>query len=316
MKDLLLQIKQLKVLVIGDVMLDRYVIGEVNRISPEAPVPVISVNQEKTVAGGAANVALNAASLGATVEVCGWFGKDSPGEKLKRILESKNIFVDESFSFSDAPTICKTRVMSSNQQICRVDREDNPKSYEPNILKLNEKFTEKVKSSDLIIISDYGKGFVTNELISIVREHSSFMSIDPKPSRLLDYCNPNLLTPNRHEAMELAGLSRLSKGDFCENNIIDKIFKRFGPEKLAITMGSEGMVLAENGKVNTTIPTSAKEVYDVSGAGDTVIAVLSMALVAGGGFEQSARLANIAAGLVVGKVGTAVVTVPEIIELI
>ena len=142
------------------------------------------------------------------------------------------------------------------------------------------------------------------------------MSIDPKPSRLLDYCNPNLLTPNRHEAMELAGLSRLSKGDFCENNIIDKIFKKFGPEKLAITMGSEGMVLAENGKVNTTIPTSAKEVYDVSGAGDTVIAVLSMALVAGGGFEQSARLANIAAGLVVGKVGTAVVTVPEIIELI
>ena len=171
----------------------------------------------------------------------------------------------------------------------------------------------KRKSSDLIIISDYGKGFVTNELISLVREHSSFMSIDPKPSRLLDYCNPNLLTPNRHEAMELAGLSRLSKGDFCENDIIDKILKNWVLKSWQLQWVPR--VYAENGKVNTTIPTSGKKFMMCPGL-VAVIAVLSMALVAGGEFEQSARLANIAAGLVVGKVGTAVVTVPEIIELI
>lgn len=314
MKELLNQIKRLRVLVVGDVMLDRYVSGEVHRISPEAPVPVLTVGSEKVVAGGAANVALNASSLGADVEVCGWFGTDIQGTQLKELLFAKNIRVDESFCFSTVPTISKTRVTSGNQQICRVDRENPPVDYQPNLSRLGDTFIEKASRSDVVIISDYGKGFLTNDLLKLLRSHSSFIAVDPKPSRLLDYCKPDLLTPNRLEALELAGKSRLMKDEFPQDQITQEIFRKFSPQKLAITLGSEGMLLAEDGKVKNTIPTAAREVFDVSGAGDTVIAVLAMALVAGGDFKESAKLANLAAGIVVGKVGTATVSTEEMLS--
>ncbi|MDG0963789.1 MAG: PfkB family carbohydrate kinase [Opitutales bacterium] len=316
MKELLNQIKRLRVLVVGDVMLDRYVSGEVHRISPEAPVPVLTVGSEKVVAGGAANVALNASSLGADVEVCGWFGTDIQGTQLKELLFAKNIRVDESFCFPTFPTISKTRVTSGNQQICRVDREDPPSNYQPNLSLLGDAFIEKASQSDVVIISDYGKGFISNELLSLLRLHSSFLAVDPKPSRLLDYCKPDLLTPNRLEALELAGKSRMMKDKFPKEQITKEIFDRFCPQKLAITLGSEGMLLAEGGKVQNTIPTAAREVFDVSGAGDTVIAVLAMALVAGGDFKESAKLANLAAGIVVAKVGTATVTTEEMMSVL
>ena len=316
MKELLNQIKRLRVLVVGDVMLDRYVIGEVHRISPEAPVPVLTVEKERVVAGGAANVALNASSLGAKVEVCGWFGKDIQGDQLKNLLSAHEIKVDENFRFSNAPTISKTRVTSGNQQICRVDRENSPEEYNPNRIELAEVLARKAGSADVVIISDYGKGFVTNELLALLRENAAFVAIDPKPSRLLNYCNPDLLTPNRLEALELAGKSRFMKDGFLEHEIATEIFEKFSPQKLAITLGAEGMLLAENGKVESTIPTAAREVFDVSGAGDTVIAVLAMALVAGGDFKKSAQLANLAAGIVVGKVGTATVSTEEILSIL
>lgn len=316
MKDLLNQIKRLRVLVIGDVMLDRYVIGGVHRISPEAPVPVLTVEDEKIVAGGAANVALNAASLGAKVEVCGWFGNDSQGEQLRALLKDQGISVDKSFLFSGAPTISKTRVTSSNQQICRVDRESESNAYAPNLLVLQESLISKINSSDVVIVSDYGKGFVSNELFRIIRKHANFVSVDPKPSRLLQYENPDLLTPNRMEALELAGKSRLTNEEFPQKEVVQEIFRKFSPKKLAITLGADGMLLAEGEEIKKTIPTAAREVFDVSGAGDTVIAVLSMALVANGSFEQSAQLANLAAGIVVGKVGTASVTTEEILSLL
>ena len=315
MKDLLNQIKRLRVLVIGDVMLDRYVIGGVHRISPEAPVPVLTVEDEKIVAGGAANVALNAASLGANVEVCGWFGDDSQGELLRALLQDQGISVDQSFLFSGAPTISKTRVTSSNQQICRVDRESDSNSYAPNLSLLQESLISKINSSDVVIVSDYGKGFVSNELFRIIRKHANFVSVDPKPSRLLQYENPDLLTPNRMEALELVGKSRLMNEEFPQEEVVQEIFRKFSPKKLAITLGADGMLLAEDKEIKKTIPTAAREVFDVSGAGDTVIAVLSMALVANGSFEQSAQLANLAAGIVVGKVGTASVTTGEILSL-
>ena len=316
MKDLLNQIKRLRVLVIGDVMLDRYVIGGVHRISPEAPVPVLTVEDEKIVAGGAANVALNAASLGANVEVCGWFGDDSQGEQLRALLQDQSISVDQSFLFSGAPTISKTRVTSSNQQICRVDRESDSNAYAPNLSLLQESLISKINFSDVVIVSDYGKGFVSNELFRIIRKHANFVSVDPKPSRLLQYENPDLLTPNRMEALELAGKSRLMNEEFPQEEVVQEIFRKFSPKKLAITLGADGMLLAEDKEIKKTIPTAAREVFDVSGAGDTVIAVLSMALVANGSFEQSAQLANLAAGIVVGKVGTASVTTEEILSLL
>ena len=316
MKDLLNQIKRLRVLVIGDVMLDRYVIGGVHRISPEAPVPVLTVEEEKIVAGGAANVALNAAALGASVEVCGWFGNDSQGDKLKGLLVDEGVQVDESFLFSSAPTISKTRVTSSHQQICRVDRESHSDSYTPDLSVLQENLISKVNSSDVVIVSDYGKGFVSDELFSLVRNNAKFVSVDPKPSRLLQYESPDLLTPNLMEALELAGKSRLMKDEFPQSEVVQEIFRKFSPVKLAITLGADGMLLAEDKEIKKIIPTAAREVFDVSGAGDTVIAVLSMALVANGNFQESAQLANLAAGIVVGKVGTATVTAEEIFSLL
>lgn len=316
MKELLNQIKRLRVLVVGDVMLDRYVTGDVHRISPEAPVPVLTVGSERVVAGGAANVALNCASMGAHVEVCGWFGNDAQGEQLRELLLNNKIEVDHSFHFSGIPTISKTRVTSGSQQICRVDRENSSSDYQPDLTKLTDVFAAKATQSDLVIISDYGKGFVTNELLELLRKKSSFTAVDPKPSRLLNYCNPDLLTPNRSEALELAGKSRQMKEPFPKEQITQEIFSKFSPIKLAITLGAEGMLLGENGKVENIIPTAAREVFDVSGAGDTVIALLAMGLVAGGDFVESAKLANLAAGIVVGKVGTAIATPNEIFDLL
>ena len=314
MKELLEQIKSLKFLVIGDVMLDRYVIGEVSRISPEAPVPVLTVQEEKSVAGGASNVALNLRSLGSSVETIGWFGADQKGNKLVEILSTADVKVDTNFRFSSAPTISKSRVTASNQQICRVDREAHVADYSPDLRVLGDLLIPKVKTADAVIISDYGKGFVTNELLELVSSHARFVAIDPKPSRLLKYSDPDLLTPNRLEALELAGLSRETRGPFPQIEVVDRIFERFAPKMLAITLGSEGMLLAKDGKIKSTIPTAAREVFDVSGAGDTVIASLTMALVSGESFEHSAEFANLAAGVVVGKVGTATASPYEILN--
>ena len=314
MKELFEQIKSLKFLVIGDVMLDRYVIGDVSRISPEAPVPVLTVQEEKSVAGGASNVALNLRSLGSSVETIGWFGADQKGNKLVEILSTADVKVDTNFRFSSAPTISKSRVTASNQQICRVDREAHVADYSPDLRVLGDLLIPKVKTADAVIISDYGKGFVTNELLELVSSHARFVAIDPKPSRLLKYSGPDLLTPNRLEALELAGLSRETHGPFPQIEVVDRIFERFAPKMLAITLGSEGMLLAKDGKIKSTIPTAAREVFDVSGAGDTVIASLTMALVSGESFEHSAEFANLAAGVVVGKVGTATASPYEILN--
>ena len=157
---------------------------------------------------------------------------------------------------------------------------------------------------------------MSNELFRVIRKHANFVSVDPKPSRLLQYENPDLLTPNQMEALELAGKSRLMNEEFPQEEVVHEIFRKFSPKKLAITLGADGMLLAEDKEIKKTIPTAAREVFDVSGAGDTVIAVLSMALVANGSFEQSAQLANFAAGIVVGKVGTASVTTEEILSLL
>jgi D-beta-D-heptose 7-phosphate kinase/D-beta-D-heptose 1-phosphate adenosyltransferase len=316
MKEFFDRIKSLNILVIGDVMLDRYVIGEVKRISPEAPVPVLAVREEKSVAGGAANVALNLKALGANVETIGWFGNDERGDELFDILGRRNIGVDQEFRFSTAPTISKSRVTASNQQICRVDREASTECYSPDLNLLGKDITEKVKLADAVIISDYGKGFVTNQLLKLVSVNAKFLAIDPKPSRLLQYAKPDLITPNRFEALELAGLSRESRDPFPQENVVLKIFEQFAPTMLAVTLGADGMLLAEDGEIDKIIPTSAQEVFDVSGAGDTVIAALTLGLVAGKDFQNAAEFANLAAGVVVGKVGTATVSPEEILSLV
>ncbi len=294
-------------------MLDRYVIGEVSRISPEAPVPVLSVAEERCVAGGAANVALNLRSLGASVESFGWFGRDDRGDELVGILETSGIFVDPVSRFSSAPTISKSRVTASNHQICRVDREAPASQYNPGLENIGNFLEEKISQADAVIVSDYGKGFVSNDLLSLIRKFARFVSVDPKPSRLLEYASPDLLTPNRLEALELAGLSRETRESFPADEVVARIFERYSPRLLAITLGSDGMLLAKEGSIQRIIPTAAREVFDVSGAGDTVIASLTLALVAGESFETAAEFANLAAGVVVAKVGTATVSPEEIL---
>ena len=306
MKELLNQIKRLRVLVIGDVMLDRYVNGGVHRISPEAPVQVLTVEEEKIVAGGAANVALNAAALGASVEVCGWFGRDSQGEQLRALLVDKGVQVDESFLFSSAPTISKTRVTSSNQQICRVDRENAPSYYTPDLVLLKEILISKAISSDLVIVSDYGKGtiteFVFQEIVRLSKEHQVKIFADPKGAQAEKYCGATTFTPNRKEFEIFVGEAKsfqimASKG----KDLIKKLCLEF----LLVTLSESGMLLIYQNGDYEHIPTSAREIYDVTGAGDTVIAIFATLCTSGYNPDVAAKIANDAAGIVVGRSGAA-----------
>jgi len=316
MKELLERIKRLRLLVVGDVMLDKYLRGDVSRISPEAPVPVLLVDGEHSVAGGAANVALNVAALGAEVEACGFFGKDEAGETLRGILVEAGVSCDESFASSAAPTICKTRLMAGNQQICRMDWEESSGSYQPDLQSFADSLAEKAKAVDAVIVSDYGKGFITDDLLVLLRREAEFLAIDPKPRRKVSYSSPDLMTPNKTESLQLAGLDKADFLDFPEEAGTEAIVEGHKPRLLAITLGGDGMLLAEDGKVLRRIPTAAREVFDVSGAGDTVIAALTLALAAGASFEESAAFANVAAGVVVGKVGTACASPEEIVAAI
>ena len=314
MNELLERIKSLRLLVIGDVMLDRYVRGEVSRISPEAPVPVLHVDGEDSVAGGAANVGLNAADLGASVDLGGVFGQDEAGERLLVLLSERGIACDHAFASSQAPTICKTRVMAGNQQICRVDREESHQAYAPNLDALSELLAEKARNADAVIVSDYAKGFVNDELLTLLRSEAKFLAVDPKPRRSLNYDSPDLMTPNKVESLQLAGLERGDFGEFPAGAIAAAIHDSHRPHRVAVTLGADGMLLIEHGKVIQRIPTAAREVFDVSGAGDTVIAAMTLALAAKSTFEEASAFANLAAGVVVAKVGTATASPEEILH--
>tara|TARA_Y100001934_G_scaffold120203_1_gene146980 strand:- start:1657 stop:2616 length:960 start_codon:yes stop_codon:yes gene_type:complete len=312
------KIKKLRVLVVGDAMLDHYVWGDVDRVSPEAPVPVVKVDHDSYAAGGAANVALNAAALEAEVSLCSWIGKDDPGNRLITVLDEQGVECEKAFVSDSKKTICKARVMARNQQLCRVDRELSPEAYALNSESDFDAFDARLELADVVIISDYGKGFVDQSLVErILRKRSSpsvIVALDPKPRRRLNHKGVDLLTPNRSEAIELAQLDKEEHSSFPSELICAAIHELYEPRHLAITLGSEGMLLSEEGQVGETIPTAAREVFDVSGAGDTVIASLALSLAAGASFRDAATLANAAAGVVVGKVGTATTDSEEILS--
>lgn len=317
MKGLLEKIKNLRVLVVGDAMLDHYIWGDANRVSPEAPVPVVGVERDSYAAGGAANVALNASALGTRVNLCGWIGEDEAGDHLIAVLEGNGVGFDPVFRRADRGTICKARIMARNQQLCRVDRELAPAAYALDPERDFPSLVSQVAKADAIIVSDYGKGFVDENLIeqTLANRSSSaaIVALDPKPRRLLQHSGVDLLTPNRSESLELAGLDKEGFGEFPAQRVCAAIHERYSPRFLAITLGGEGMLLSEGGQLLETIPTAAREVFDVSGAGDTVIAALTLALGAGANFREAAVFANAAAGVVVGKVGTATADSEEIL---
>lgn len=319
MKELLEKIKTLKVLVIGDVMLDQYIWGDATRISPEAPVPVVRVEHDTYSAGGAANVAINVATLGAKSELCGWVGPDLYGEHLQNIIKGFSVSFDEAFIHKKEPTILKSRVMVQKQQLCRLDRERGPSNY-----LLDKPFVEKhlfpkVKEADALIFSDYGKGVVTTELIEMVQafaKGSCFIAKDPKPRRSLSFKGIDLMTPNRKEALQLAGIELEVGEAFPKEEVCKKIWEIYQPKNLVVTLGADGMLISREGKVEDHIPTYAQEVYDVSGAGDTVITAITLALTAGSSLHEAAHFGNTAAGIVVSKVGTAPVSADEILETV
>lgn len=318
MKKLLEKIRELKVLIIGDLILDHYIWGDASRISPEAPVPVIEVDHDSYTAGGAANVALNIRALGATAEICGVLGNDDSGLLLKKILAENNVPIDDIFIFPNIQTILKTRIIARQQQLCRLDRESTPANYKIDIEKHKGLIIDKVKEADVVIFSDYAKGVVDGKLIKLVqkeaKKNNTLITYDPKPIGKVVFKGVDILKPNRLEALELSGIQIRQHDEYPIAKICESIWKQYHPKYLIISLGADGMLLSEKGKIISQIPTYAREVFDVSGAGDSVIASLSAAVAAGSKIEEAVHFANIVGGVVVGKVGATVAYPNEIIE--
>lgn len=313
MQQLLENIAKLHVLVIGDLMLDHYIWGDASRLSPEAPVPVVRVGHDTHTAGGAANVAANLRALGVRVSVAGTFGADAYGDMLLANLAERGIACDGAWRNDRVATVVKTRVMCRNQQLCRIDREDAPSVYA-----LPEERVDALRgaiaAADAVILSDYAKGVVTSDLIRRVQDMArpgQVVALDPKPRPELRFSGVTLMTPNKAEALQLAGLSGAE--GFPAAEVVAHIHERHAPEHLVVTLGGEGMLLSTDGLPGRHLPTAAREVFDVSGAGDTVIATMAAALAAGADIGCAATLANLAAGVVVGKLGTATVSPAEIL---
>ena len=320
--ELLERFKARRVLVVGDLMLDRFVYGSVARISPEAPVPVVRVTRETAMPGGASNVATNIRALGAKASVAGVLGKDNDGVELKWLLEHAGVETGCAVQFPGAKTIVKERIIAERQQVVRVDFEQpmnwTPRQREDVLARL----ALELDQADGVIIEDYGKGAVTQAVADLVMQKAKArglpVGLDPKEGRELSVKGITVATPNRKEAFAIAGLADPGAK---ENPLADRallkaakiLMEKWEAEHLEITLGPQGALLMTRGKAAGHVPTKAREVYDVSGAGDTVIAACVTALAAGAKFEEAAQLANLAAGVVVGKLGTANCTPGELL---
>jgi D-glycero-beta-D-manno-heptose-7-phosphate kinase len=324
-KQLLDAARQTRVLVIGDLMLDQFVWGHVARISPEAPVPVVEFQRESLIPGGAGNVARNLATLGAGTELFGVIGKDEAGRQLKRLLAEQRIGCDAVLTSGARGTSVKTRIIAHQQQVVRVDRETRDHLDGRLSDRLLAALDEALNGADAVIVGDYGKGVVSQDLLDQVRtrcrQRGVWLRLDPKPVHSLNLANLSLITPNRKEAFELAGVRDGSLADRAEDPLRDLALMRvaeillhdLAPAVLLITLGDQGMLLCQRGKEPFHIPTVAQEVFDVSGAGDTVIASFTLAIAGGASPVEAAVFSNHAAGVVVGKVGTATVTPEELL---
>ena len=312
-----------RVLVVGDVMLDQFIWGGVSRISPEAPVPVVDFSRESFMPGGAANVARNLVSLQTPTELFGAIGNDDAARKLLKLLGEQNIGCTGLVKNSARHTSVKTRIVAHQQQVVRIDRETRGALDPRTTAKLLTEFKTKLAGADAVIVGDYGKGVVTQPLLdeikSLCRERGVWLSLDPKPVHHLNLSNFSLITPNRKEAFELADLPDETKSanPLADKNLMlvaERLLNELRPALLLITLGELGMLLCQRGQKPFHIPTVAQEVFDVSGAGDTVIASFTLAIAAGASPMEAAILSNHAAGIVVGKVGTATTNPEELLK--
>jgi len=295
-------------------MVDEYLWGDVDRISPEAPVQVVLVKNENYTLGGSGNVVNNLVELGAKVSVIGITGTDRHGNLLLKNLNKLGVDTAGVVQEPDRPTTRKTRIIAANQHVLRIDRETKRKILAKTFELLAGFIEEKVSSADLILISDYEKGLITNslfsKLIEFAKKHNKITIADPKGLNFSKYSGVFLLTPNRKEAVLATGTEILDEAALIKagNKILDTAII----DNLLITCGKDGMILFEKNKEPYKISAKARQVYDVSGAGDTVLAVIGLALASGASLKDSAAIANTAAGIVVGKVGTATVSSKEL----
>ncbi len=303
-------IRSKKIIVIGDVMLDHYVWGKVERISPEAPVPVVALDKENYRLGGAGNVANNLSSIGAATSIMGVVGDDLSGKKMEALFEKAGIDFNHLMTDSTRPTSTKTRIIAHNQQVVRVDRESTISVRGEIIQDALKSLAGIIDSYDAVIISDYNKGFVTGELIreciNICNRKGKIITIDPKKTDLHVYDESFIITPNLKEIENFVG-RRISLDDLGEiKNVGMEILEGSCIKNILLTLGEAGMMLFTRDRENpvTHIKTKAKDVYDVTGAGDTVIALFTAGYASGFDTLRSAHLANIAAGIVIRRVGT------------
>ena len=311
-----------RILVAGDVMLDQFIWGRVGRISPEAPVPVVEFERESFMPGGAANVARNLTSLGLPASLAGIAGRDSAAKTLLKLLEAEKVNCDALALASQRATSVKTRIIAHQQQVVRVDREERGEASPSLTAKLLQQIEKNLDGCAGVIVGDYGKGVVTQELLDrikkLCRARGIWLSLDPKPTHTLDLSDLSLITPNRKEAFDLAGMvDAIRTSNPLTNEPLLKagelLLNRLRPALLLVTLGEQGMLLFHRGEKPFHIPTMAREVFDVSGAGDTVIASFTLAIAGGASPVEAAIISNHAAGVVVGKMGTAAVTKEELL---
>jgi D-beta-D-heptose 7-phosphate kinase/D-beta-D-heptose 1-phosphate adenosyltransferase len=306
-----------RILVVGDIVLDHYIWGKVSRISPEAPVPVVNVTQENMLLGGAANVANNIQALGGMVSVCGVIGHDEAGRQLLHLLHKQGILTEGLVVDSSRPTTIKTRVIAHSQQVVRFDRESKERIERDANHRIFDYVSRHIREGlDAIVLSDYCKGVVTSDLVRdivrLAKKHKVIVSVDPKISHFGMYSGVTILTPNINEASIGSKIEIDSEQSLLKAGTL--LLKRLKCDAVLITRGEQGMSLFEHGGRVTHIPTVAREVFDVTGAGDTVISTLTLGMAAGSTMVDAARLSNVAAGIVVGVVGTATVK-PEELKL-
>jgi D-beta-D-heptose 7-phosphate kinase/D-beta-D-heptose 1-phosphate adenosyltransferase len=310
--------RQGKVLVVGDLILDQYIWGPVSRISPEAPVPVVNVSSETLQLGGAANVSNNIRSLGGRVDLCGVIGADEAGRQFMEVLHRNGIGADGILIDRDRPSTRKTRIVAHSQQLVRFDVERTDPISGVLEGRLIRYIAACIRSAAAVVVSDYAKGVITPRLMSglidLADRHKVPVIVDPKVTHIGYYKGATVITPNHLEAVQASGLHGDDEVTLLEAG--RQLHQRLGCRAVLITRGERGMSLFEDSGHVTHIPTVARQVFDVTGAGDTVVATLALALAGGAPIRQAAKLANYAAGIVVGVVGTGTVTVAQLEEAV
>lgn len=324
-KILIAGFRRQKILVVGDLMLDRYIYGTAHRLSPEAPVPVVFVRDEKNMPGGAANVARNIKALGGGAAIFGAIGSDQSGRELINVMRKNKIETGYIAHLKQIRTTVKMRIIAERQQVVRVDWDNTLRIDGPLLELLCRKAAAATVGASGVILADYAKGIICQRIVTAIlgaaKKHGVPIALDPKENRDLLLGGISILKPNRKEAFALSGMIETKP---AQNPLKDRallqvssiLLEKCKPNLLVITLGAQGMLIAPKGRAPSHVATVAREVFDVSGAGDTTIATMLLALTAGANYCEAAELANCAAGVVVGKIGTATCSDKELLEFI